>query len=107
MKKSSSVTLTLLAAVAALATTGCTKKETRNCIDQNNRIIEDRYCEQQPVTGYYGGSYPYYWRYGGSSGGHIGDLVFGGSSTPTPGRTAVSGSVSRGGFGSSAGEAGS
>lgn len=113
MKKSSAISLTLLTAVAALATSSCAKKEVRDCVDQNNRIVEDRFCDErngqsQPMSGYPGGFLPYYWRYGGSSGGHIGDAVIGGGTSPTPGTRAVSGrSVSRGGFGSSFGHVGS
>jgi uncharacterized protein YgiB involved in biofilm formation len=103
MRKSSSVTLTLLAAAAALVTSGCTKTELSNCVDENNHIVDDYHCQSHN-----GGNVAYYhWLYHGSSGGHLGDTVFGGAVTPTPGVEAVSGfSVSRGGFGSSS-EAGS
>jgi uncharacterized protein YgiB involved in biofilm formation len=109
MKKSSSLTLTLLAAVASLAATSCRRTEVRDCVDQNRRIVDDRYCQQNNGTGY-GGGYggggymPYYWLYSGRSGGRIGDMVMGGATTPTAGARAVSGrSVSRGGFGHSFG----
>lgn len=104
MRKSSSVTLTLLAAAAALVTSGCTKTELSNCVDENNHIVDDYHCQSHSG----GGNVAYYhWLYHGSSGGHLGDTVFGGAVTPTPGVEAVSGfSVSRGGFGSSS-EAGS
>ncbi len=110
MKKSSSVTLTLLAAVAALSTTACSRTEVRDCVDQNRRIVDDRYCEQNGSTtgGHAGGGFmPYYWLYNGSSGGRVGDSVVGGALAPTPGAKAVSGrSVSRGGFGHSFGTGG-
>lgn len=102
MKKSSTVTLTILAAMASLATTGCTRSEVRDCVDQNRRIVDDNLCQPYRGNGYAGGGY--YWMYGGRSGGRIGDSVVGGATTPTPGTSAVSGrSVSRGGFGSSFG----
>jgi hypothetical protein len=105
MKKSSSVTLTLLAAVAALATTACSRTEVRDCVDQNRRIVDDRKCEQRGGGGYVSGGYlPYYWLYSGRSGGRIGDMVVGGSTAPRAGVRSVSGrSVSRGGFGHSFG----
>ncbi len=100
MKKSSSVTLGLLTAVAMMATTGCNRRtEVRDCIDQNRQIVDERLCQQQDEQRQrgYGGAMPYYWMYGGSSGGRVGDTVVGGSTSPTPGV----GAVSRGGFGTS------
>jgi hypothetical protein len=101
MKKSSSITLTLLAAAASLSMSACKRTEVRDCVDQNHRIVDDRYCDQQGGRGTYvpGGMMPYYWLYGGRSGGRVGDSVFGGSTTSMPGARAVSGRVSRGGFG--------
>jgi len=106
MKKSSSITLGLLAAAALMATTGCSRRtEVRECVDKDHRIVEPALCQQQEENrqrgGYMGGYYPYLWHYGGSSGGRLGDAVMGGSSTPTPGMSAVT----RGGFGSSMGSA--
>ncbi len=99
MKKSSEVTLGLLAAVAMAASTGCSRKaEVRDCVDQDKRIVDSRLCEQGRPAGY-AGVWPYYWMYGGSSGGRIGDAVVGGRTSPSPGAHAVS----RGGFGSHAG----
>jgi hypothetical protein len=91
MRKSKQVPLTLLAALA-LTAIGCKDTpETRNCVDAQGRIVPETNCQAT-----YPGSYHYI--YGGSSGGHYGDAVVGGSTTPS--------SVSRGGFGSSAGEGG-
>jgi len=71
-------------------------------VDENNHIVDDYHCQTHT-----GGNVGFHWLYHGSSGGHLGDTVFGGAVTPTPGVEAVSGfSVSRGGFGSSS-EAGS
>jgi hypothetical protein len=95
MKKSSSVSLTLLAAVAMVAGSSCRNSEPRDCVDQNRRIVDNSFCQDTPAGGVAGSRF-YYW-YGGSSGGHMGDTVFGGSASPS----VSSGAVSRGGFGSS------
>jgi hypothetical protein len=76
MRKSSEVQLTLLAAIA-LSMTAC-REQRRDCVDAQNRLQPDSACQ----AGVDGAHY----LYGGSSGGHIGDAVIGGS-------------VSRGGFG--------
>ena len=84
MRRSREVHLTLLASVA-LSLTAC-RSEHRDCVDAQNRKLPDQACEAAPwTTGYVPGAH--FW-YGGSSGGRVGDSVFGGSS------------VSRGGFGS-------
>lgn len=59
--------------------TACHEK--RNCVDAQNRLLPDSACQANstPVAGAH-------YVYGGSSGGHFGDAVVGGS-------------VSRGGFG--------
>jgi hypothetical protein len=76
MRKSREVQLTLLAAIA-LSMTAC-RNEHRDCVDAQGRLQPDSTCR----SGMYGAHYIY----GGSSGGHVGDSVVGGS-------------VSRGGFG--------
>jgi hypothetical protein len=76
MRKSREVPLTLLAAIA-LSTTAC-RDEHRDCVDAQNRIAPDSGCQV--------GSSGAHYIYGGSSGGHVGDAVVGGS-------------VTRGGFG--------
>ncbi|MFC5860987.1 hypothetical protein ACFPT7_01630 [Acidicapsa dinghuensis] len=83
MRKSREVPLTLLAvaalaSVGAVGTTGC-HEQPGHCVDQQNRLMPDQYCRDHASAGYH-------YIYGGSSGGHIGDMVVGGS-------------VSRGGFG--------
>jgi hypothetical protein len=86
MRKSREVPISLLATLA-LFTTGCRTPETRNCVDAQGHIVPDIDCQvSAPGTGYH-------YVYGGSSGGHIGDFVYGGSSTPSDA------GVSRGGFG--------
>ena len=92
MRRSSAVPLTLLAAVAAFAT-GC-HDEPRHCVDAQGRIVADTTCSN-PASGTGG----FHYIYGGSSGGHVGDTVVGGSTTPSDG-------VSRGGFGGGGGDGG-
>jgi len=93
MRKSQQVPLTLLAAVA-LTAIGC-QDEPRHCVDAQNHLQPDSVCEaRQTSAGYYGG---YHYVSGGSSGGHYGDTVVGGSSE---------GGVSRGGFGHGGGSGG-
>jgi hypothetical protein len=80
MRKSKEVPLTLLAA-AAMVSIGCNNGP-RHCVDAQNHLMPDSYCEAP-----HGGGFFYV--YGGSSGGHIGDSVVGASTS----------SVSFGGFG--------
>jgi hypothetical protein len=84
MRKSPEVHLTLLAAIA-LSMTAC-RDERRDCVDANSRLQSDSACQA--------GSRGSHYIYGGSSGGHYGDYVIGGSS------------VSRGGFGGTGGHGG-
>jgi hypothetical protein len=76
MRKSQEVPLALLAAMA-VSITAC-RDQVRDCVDMQGRKIPDTQCQ----SGYSGAHYIY----GGSSGGHMGDAVIGGS-------------VTRGGFG--------
>jgi predicted small secreted protein len=78
MKRSREVHLTLLAA-AALSLTAC-RDTHRDCVDGQGHKLVDATCDLNPRP--FGAHY----LYGGSSGGHVGDYVVGGS-------------VSRGGFG--------
>jgi hypothetical protein len=84
MRKSREIHLTLLA-VMALSVTAC-RDEHRDCVDSTGRLLPDSSCQTNTPGAHY-------W-YGGSSGGHIGDSVVGGSS------------VSRGGFGGIGGDGG-
>lgn len=94
MRKCNSVPLTIVAGLALLS--GCrNRSEIRNCVDRQGRIVPDRNCGASSGTG---GGYRYV--YGGSSGGHVGDAVVGGRSTPSES------GVSRGGFGHAGGEGG-
>lgn len=76
MRKSREVPLTLLAALA-LTVTGC-HDQNRDCVDAYGHKLPDSSCDA--------GTSGTHYVYGGSSGGHVGDIVIGGS-------------VTRGGFG--------
>jgi hypothetical protein len=89
MRRSREVQLTLLASLA-VTLTACTP-ERRDCVDAQGRMLSDSACRASTRTG--GAHYIY----GGSSGGHVGDYVLGGSTS--------SHSILRGGFGAS-GDAG-
>jgi hypothetical protein len=86
MRKSREVPVALLAA-AALAAIGC-RNGPPHCVDAQNHLMPDSYCEEH----HSGFAYVY----GGSSGGHFGDVVVGASTE----------SVSFGGFGHGSGEGG-
>jgi hypothetical protein len=85
MRKSPEVKLTLLAALA-LSVTAC-RSEHRDCVDAQGHLQPDSACQSGSTGGYH-------YIYGGSSGGHVGDYVLGGSTTP------------RGGFGGIGGDGG-
>jgi hypothetical protein len=76
MRKSREVHLTILAAVA-LSMTACRDKR-QDCVDAQSHLLPDAACHSGATGAHY--------IYGGSSGGHVGDIVIGGS-------------VTRGGFG--------
>jgi hypothetical protein len=76
MRKSREVPLTLLTAVA-LSLTAC-RDQHQDCVDAQSRKLPDANCQAGTTGAHY--------IYGGSSGGHMGDIVIGGS-------------VTRGGFG--------
>ncbi len=83
----------------AMTFTSCRNQpQARNCVDENNRIVQDQDCydlDRNRANGYTG-YWRYRWLYGGSSGGHFGDTVFNGSTTPHSG----GGFFGSGGFGS-------
>jgi len=84
-------------------TSGCRRTEVQNCVGADNLIVGDQFCDDadQQRKNNPNAHYPYRWLFGGSSGGHIGDTVLGGSADPSPGVSAVRGSsVKTGGFGS-------
>ena len=114
MRRSTQVAAPLLAAAALAITTGCQKPQMQRCVDENNKVVDDSFCanqpqqpnqQQPPRTG--GGILPffplYHYYYGGWGGYGLGTVVGGGSYTPNPSATYAtrSGVITRGGFGKS------
>ncbi len=110
MKRSVQVSAPLLAATAVALMSGCRKPEMQRCVDEQNRVVADNLCRNQPQTvhsgsgsGGYVPMYRYY--YGGTGGFTPGTPVTGGSYSAIAGHS-YSTSTSRGGFGSSFGGGG-
>jgi len=91
MKKSSTVTLGLVAS-AAVVLLGC--QQTQRCVNSASQVVDDFYCDESRPSSYRNF---YRWYYGGYGTGR-GAYVHGGSLTPGVGTSSSSG-VSRGGFG--------
>jgi uncharacterized membrane protein YgcG len=114
MKRSTQVAAPLLAAAALSLLTGC-RPEMQRCVDENNHVVADSLCDNQPNqhpvagTSAYPILLPFHYYYGGWGGYGIGSVVGGGSTTPSFGRSYAtkSGRTIRGGFGSSFSEGGS
>lgn len=110
MKRSLHVSAPLLAAAALALSTGCRKPEMQRCVDEQNRVVADSFCQnpnaQQQIRNSSGGFYyPYRYYYGGYGGYGLGSPVTGGSYAAVPGRS-YSSSTTRGGFGSSSSASG-
>jgi hypothetical protein len=120
MKRSTKVTAPLLASLALSITTGCRKPEMQRCVDESNKVVDDKLCANQPQTGgqpndpqnqnHGGGFVPfvplYHYYYGGWGGYGLGSLVGGGTNTPAEGHSYINSSgvrtgTVRGGFGHS------
>ena len=118
MKRSAKVTAPLLASVALAMTTGCRKPEMQRCVDENNKVVDDSFCANQPQAGTpdqrrpdgHGGFIPfiplYHYYYGGWGGYRLGTVVGGGTTTPAEGHSYINSSgvrtgTVRGGFGHS------
>ena len=80
MRKSREVPLSLLTALA-LSMTAC-RDQREDCVDAQSRKLPDSSCQARTPGAHF--------IYGGSTGGHVGDYVIGGS-------------VTRGGFGGTGG----
>lgn len=116
MRKSQSISLTLMAGLVAACSEGRTSSaaagevasggdfggpadETRRCVDDQSRVVADSMCTRARPAG--GGFYPFFFYYGGRAlmGGGAAAVMTGGTRTaigaPAPGR----GTVSRGGIG--------
>ncbi|HXC95842.1 MAG TPA: hypothetical protein VNU92_09070 [Edaphobacter sp.] len=117
MKRSTQVAAPLLAATALSILAGCRKPEMQRCVDEQNHVVDDNLCANQPVAqqrpdghgGFIPIILPYRYYYGGWGGYGFGSVVGGGSYAPAAGRsyTTRSGVTTRGGFGSSFSEGGS
>ncbi len=110
MRRSTHVAAPLLATAALSLLTGCRRPEMQRCVDENNNVVDDSFCKNQPGEQQrpdgHGGFipfFPYRYYYGGWGGYGIGTQVGGGSYAPAPGHSYTS----RGGFGSSFAEGGS
>jgi hypothetical protein len=110
MRRSVQVAAPLLATAALALMTACRKPEMQRCVDENNRVVADNLCANQPpLANQYPMGYraPYRYYYGGGGGYILGSIVSGGSMSPSSGHSYAtsSGSVgsgtARGGFGSS------
>ncbi len=123
MKRSTQVAAPLLAAAALAITTGCRHPEMQRCVDEQNHVVAQSFCQangiqQTPTAGMgYFPRYRYY--YGGGGGWNLGSTVYGGGYTSMGGHAYTtssgtphaesfgghigSGSTTRGGFGSSFG----
>jgi hypothetical protein len=115
MRRSSAVLAPILASAAAALLAGC-HHDPQVCVDENNRAVDPRFCQNlQPGDTHKGTVYDQnggYWSngiffphifryyYGGHFGG-LGSLMYGGAYAPTPGHSYSIGGTSRGGFGSS------
>jgi hypothetical protein len=119
MRRSTHVFAPLLASAAVAFATGCRHAEPQRCVDEQNHVVDPKFCANlppgggQPVAGnmgnnggYYGTNgifFPHIYRYyyGGGGGFTPGAIVTGGSYAPLAGHSyAVGNGTSRGGFGS-------
>jgi hypothetical protein len=113
MKRSAQVTAPLLATAALSLLGGCQKPEMQRCVDEQNHVVDDKFCanlpnqqdvQQQRPDGH-GGFLPiflpYRYYYGGWGGYGLGSVVGGGGYAPVAGRSYAnrSGVTIRGGFG--------
>ena len=88
MKKSAKVTLMFLSSFAAAVMNGCGKDdgdwvEAKRCVDNNNVVVDDGFCETSGSRGHY------YSHYYGGHGYYTGDRVYGGGRIATPGEVAA------------------
>jgi hypothetical protein len=122
MKRSTQVAAPLLAATALSLLTGCQKPEMQRCVDEQNHVVDDKFCanlpnqqgvQQQQRPDGHGGFLPlfipYRYYYGGWGGYGLGTVAGGGGYAPVTGRSYAnrSGVTTRGGFGRSFSDGGS
>ena len=118
MRRSTYVFAPLLAATAVTLATGCHQQpEPQRCVDEQNHVVDQKFCANLPPGaissgnmnnggGYYGANgvfIPHVYRsyYGGLGGYALGSIVSGGSYAPVSGHSYSTSGTSRGGFGSS------
>jgi hypothetical protein len=114
MRRSTQVAAPLLAATALSMLTGCQKPEMQRCVDEQNHVVDDKFCANLPADQHgiqqqrpdgHGGFLPilvpYRYYYGGWGGYGLGGLAGGGGYAPIAGRSYAnrSGITIRGGFG--------
>jgi hypothetical protein len=104
MKRSTQVATPLLAATALALLTGCREPQMKRCVDENNKVVDQSFCQDQnqnqPQNNSIGHIPGFHFYYGGSGSFDPGTIATGGSLMPASG---VSYSTTRGGFGSSFG----
>jgi len=87
MKRSAQVVAPLLAAAALSLLTGCRRPQMKRCVDENNKVVDDSFCDnpnqQQNNNALFPHTYHLY--YGGWGGYGVGSTAGGGSYSPTPG----------------------
>jgi hypothetical protein len=124
MRRSAQVAAPLLASTALALLTACRRPEMQRCVDENDKVVDDKLCANQPGDAeqqrrlqeqqqrqHSGiGILPflplYHYYYGGYGSRGLGSVVTGGTAAPIPGRSYVNGSgvrsgTTRGGFGRS------
>ncbi len=97
MRRSAHVFAPLLASAAVAFSTGCHHAEPQRCVDEQNHVVDPKFCAnlppggQQPVVGTPGNGGGYY----GANGiffPHIYSYVYGGGGVFTPGAIVSGGS---------------
>jgi hypothetical protein len=106
MKRSLNVTAPLLASAALGLLTACRKPQMQRCVDEQNHVVDDKFCQNLPnsqtnmPSNHGTGFVPYHFYYGGIGGYDLGSTVSGGSYIAAPGVSYTT----RGGFGGTSGE---
>jgi len=96
-RRSRAVNITLLSALAAMASS-CEEGDVKRCMDNQGRVVDESRCANAPSHG--GGTGMYFWAFGGHGGTTPGSTVSGYSRSPIAGRSyATPHTISRGGFG--------
>jgi len=105
MKRSTQVAAPLLASVALAMLAGCKQTQMKRCVNQQNVVVDDSFCENQPGQQQNNNNYYhppgiglFRWYYGGAGTYYPGSFATGGGYAPASG---FSYATSRGGFGSS------